>query len=123
MTPSAPVLASDINATLDQHESGPAFEGNSSLAAHSAYASQFLETAVSRSALQLSSPTINTALSTLKQLVNMQDYQAHPSSRDVRFPNQKAIPRSGLRNMNMPPVQVVLPLLRRLKGTIDCMLP
>ncbi|PIG84026.1 fungal specific transcription factor domain protein [Aspergillus arachidicola] len=115
MTPAASGLVPDINATLDQHESGPAFEGNSSLAAHSAYASQFLETAVSRSALQLSSPTISTALSTLKQLVNMQDNQAHPSSRDVRFPNQKPIPRSGLRNMNMPPVQVVLPLLRHMK--------
>ncbi|GAB1193001.1 hypothetical protein APSETT444_002203 [Aspergillus pseudonomiae] len=114
MTSSASGLASDVNAALDEHESGPAFEGNSSLAAHSAYASQFLETAVSRSALQLSSPTINTALSTLKQLVNMQDHQAHPSSRDVRFPNQKAIPRSGLRNLNLPPVQVVLPLLRHL---------
>ncbi|GAB1202337.1 hypothetical protein APSETT445_000949 [Aspergillus pseudonomiae] len=115
MTSSASGLASDVNAALDEHESGPAFEGNSSLAAHSAYASQFLETAVSRSALQLSSPTINTALSTLKQLVNMQDHQAHPSSRDVRFPNQKAIPRSGLRNLNLPPVQVVLPLLRHVK--------
>ncbi|GMG29669.1 unnamed protein product [Aspergillus oryzae] len=116
LTPSTSGLVPDINATLDQHESGPAFEGNSSLAAHSAYASQFLETAVSRSALQLSSPTINTALSTLKQLVNMQDNQAHPSSRDVRFPNQKAMPRSGLRNLNMPPVQVVLPLLRHMKA-------
>ncbi|KAB8234773.1 hypothetical protein BDV23DRAFT_30138 [Aspergillus alliaceus] len=115
MTPSAPGLASDINAALDQHESGPTFEGNSSLLAHSAYASEFLETAVSRSALQLSSPKISAALSTLKQLVTMQDHQAHPSSKEVRFPNQKAMPSSGLRNLSMPPVQVVLPLLRRLK--------
>ncbi|KAE8348322.1 hypothetical protein BDV28DRAFT_143800 [Aspergillus coremiiformis] len=114
-TPAAAGLTSDVNAALDQHESGPAFEGNSSLAAQSAYASEFLETAVSRSALQLSSPKISAALSTLKQLVSMQDHQAHPASREVRFPNQKAIPSSGLRNLSMPPVQVVLPILRRLK--------
>ncbi|KAF7594035.1 hypothetical protein BBP40_010313 [Aspergillus hancockii] len=115
MTPSVSGLASDVNTALDQHESGTAFEGNSSLAAHSAYASEFLETAVSRSALQMSSPKITAALSTLKQIVNMQDHQTHPSSREVRLPHQKTIPSSGLRNLGMPPIQVILPLLRRLK--------
>ncbi|KAE8154259.1 fungal-specific transcription factor domain protein [Aspergillus avenaceus] len=115
MTPSASEIVPNPNSALEQHESGPAFEGNSSLTAHSAYASAFLETAVSRSALQLSSPKISVALSTLKQIVNMQESKTHSSSHEVRFPNQKAVPSSGLRNLSMPPVQVVLPLLRRLK--------
>lgn len=99
-------------------ESSPPFEGNSSLAAHSAYASEFLETAVSQSALQMSSPKISAALSTLKQIVNMQDHQAHPSSsREVRLPNQKTIFRgAGLQDLAMPPMHVVLSLCRWVKG-------
>lgn len=99
-------------------ESSPPFEGNSSLAAHSAYASEFLETAVSQSALQMSSPKISAALSTLKQIVNMQDHQAHPSSsREVRLPNQKTIIRgAGLQDLAMPPMHVVLSLCRWVKG-------
>lgn len=101
---------------MDQGEPSPAFEGNSSLAAHSAYASKFLETAVSQSALQMSSPKIEAALSTLKQIVNMQDQQ--PTSRGVTFRHQKAVPRTGLRDLKMPPTQVVVALLRKIK----CML-
>jgi hypothetical protein len=95
-------------------ESGPAFEGSSSLAAHSAYASKFLETAVSQSALQMTSPKIEAALSTLRQIVSMQNQQ--PASRGVRFKHQKAVPRSGLRELKMPPMQVVVGLLRNIKS-------
>lgn len=115
VTPSTAEFQSNTTAAVDQHEAGPAFEGNSSLAAHSAYASKFLETAVSRSALQMSTPKMGAALSALKQMVNMQDNQIN-SSREVRFPNQRAMPTSGLRDLIMPPIQSVLPVLRRLKG-------
>ncbi|THC92078.1 hypothetical protein EYZ11_008459 [Aspergillus tanneri] len=115
VTPSTSELRSTTTAALEQHECDPTFEGNSSLAAHSAYASEFLESAVSRSALAMSTPKINAALSTLKQIVNMQDPQSHPSPREVRLPNQRAMPSSGLRDLAMPPIQVVLPLLRKLK--------
>lgn len=116
MTPSMAGCPSST-AALDQGESSPAFEGNSSLAAHSAYASKFLETAVSQSALQMTSPKIEAALSTLKQIVNMQDQQ--PASRGLRFRHQKAVPRSGLRELKMPPMQVVVGLLRNIKGLSD----
>lgn len=107
---------------LDQHESSRPFEGNSSMAAHSAYASEFLETAVSQSALQVSSPRIGAALSTLKQIVNMQDHQAHPSSsREVRLPNQKAIRGTGLQKLAMPPMELVLRLCRWVKGMFSFM--
>ncbi|PLB51963.1 fungal-specific transcription factor domain protein [Aspergillus steynii IBT 23096] len=115
-TPSTAEFRSNTTAALDQHEADPAFEGNSSLAAHSAYASKFLESAVSRSALPMySTPKMGAALSTLKQMVNMQDNQTNSSSREVRFPNQRAMPTSGLRDLIMPPIQSVLPVLRRLK--------
>lgn len=118
VTPTIPVYPTRTTtaAALDQHESSP-FEGNSSMAAHSAYASEFLETAVSQSALQVSSPRIGAALSTLKQIVSMQDHQAHPSSsREVRLPNQKAIRGTGLRDLAMPPMELVLRLCRWVKG-------
>ncbi|PYI22849.1 fungal-specific transcription factor domain protein [Aspergillus violaceofuscus CBS 115571] len=115
MSPSVPGHASNGPAPVEDPEATPAFEGNSSLAAHSAYASEFLETAVSRSALQVSSPTIQAALSTLKQMVSMQDHQAHSPAREIRFPNQKTILGSGIRGLAMPPVQVVLSLLRKFK--------
>ncbi|GLA96044.1 hypothetical protein AtubIFM61612_011232 [Aspergillus tubingensis] len=113
LSPSTTTNYTSAAATLDQHESTPAFEGNSSLAAHSAYAREFLETAVSRSALQISTPKISTALASLKQIVDMQDHQAQSPSRQVRFPNQRAIPGSGLRELTMPPAPVVLALLRK----------
>ncbi|GKZ58639.1 hypothetical protein AnigIFM56816_004799 [Aspergillus niger] len=113
LSPSTTTNYTSAAAALDQHESTPAFEGNSSLAAHSAYAREFLETAVSRSALQMSTPKISTALASLKQIVNMQDHQAQSPSRQVRFPNQRVIPGSGLRELTMPPAQVVLALLRK----------
>lgn len=115
-TPSNYPSRTTTTAALDQHESSP-FEGNSSMAAHSAYASEFLETAVSQSALQVSSPRIGAALSTLKQIVSMQDHQAHPSSsREVRLPNQKTIRGTGLRDLAMPPMELVLRLCRWVKG-------
>ncbi|KAF7589690.1 hypothetical protein BBP40_003937 [Aspergillus hancockii] len=115
MTPSPSGIPSSTTAALEQHESASTFEGNSSLAAHSAYASEFLETVVSQSPLQVSTPHISSALSTLKQIVNMQDRNFRTFSHEGQFPNQRAIPSSGLRGLTMPPIQVVLPLLRKAK--------
>lgn len=90
------------------------------MAAHSAYASKFLETAVSQNAMEMSSPKIGAALSTLRQIVNMQqDQQAQASSR-VRLPRQMTIQgagsSAGLKDLPMPPVQVVLSLCKWATG-------
>lgn len=116
MTPDTSGFASNTTAALE-HESGTGFEGNSSLAAHSAYASAFLETVVSRSAPQVSTPKINAALTALRQIVNMQSHPPGSSSKDVPLPNQKDGRVSNLRDLVMPPMQVVLPILRQIKGT------
>ena len=116
MSPPAPGQVSNATTTLKQHDMAPAFEGNSSLAAHSAYASKFLESAVSRSALQMSTPKIGAALATLKQMVNMQDNPVPSSLREARFPSQKMRLSPELRDLAMPPSQVVVSILRRLKG-------
>jgi hypothetical protein len=116
MSPDSSAFASNTTAALE-HESGTGFEGNSSLAAHSAYASAFLETVVSRSAPQVSTPKINAALAALRQMVNMQSQPPGTSSKDVPLLNQKSCRDSNLRDLVMPPIEVILPILRQIKGT------
>ena len=115
---------------VGQQDPGPAFEGLSSLSAQSAYASEFLESAMSRGGTlsEESSPKIAAALSTLKHIVRMQSLGPQHSVQEVRFPSQKAAsPGSaqtaaddGLKNLKMPPMEAVIALLHRIKGELDC---
>lgn len=121
--PSKIQSTSTLSAALDRHESPSfeeSFEGNSSMAAHSAYASKLLETAVSRSG-EMSSPKIGAALSTLRQIVNMHQNQKSQTSSKSRLPRQIAIhaARSGvkLKDLPMPPVDVVLSVCKWTTGT------
>jgi hypothetical protein len=100
---------------MDQAESRTGFEGNSLMATQSAYASDFLQTAVSRSPLPISDSKINTALSTLKQLVNMQDNQVS-SAREFAPPKRNRLTDCNPRELSMPPMNVVIPLLRKAIG-------
>ncbi|KAL4804935.1 hypothetical protein BDV18DRAFT_23166 [Aspergillus unguis] len=103
---------SDPEDAMDQQESKNGFEDNSLMATQSAYASDFLQTAVSRSPLQMSVSKINAALSTLKQLVNMQDNQGS-SARELPPSRRKRLADCNLRESKMPPMHVVIPMLRR----------
>lgn len=116
-----------------------AFEGNSSLTAHTQFASEFLEHAVERTALRDHHPTMAAALSSLKQLVGLSQQQraatnaaATSSSKrrgsasssstgggptEVRFAHQRVLPRGGFRELPMPPVTAVIPVLREIKET------
>ncbi|KAL2862573.1 putative C6 transcription factor [Aspergillus lucknowensis] len=115
MSPSVHDDSTNPRDPMDQQESKNGFEGSSLMATQSAYASNFLETAVSRfSSLQMPVSKVNAALSTLKQLVNMQDGQAS-STRDLRSSKNKTLSGCDLREMSMPPLNVVLPLLRNAK--------
>lgn len=102
---------------MDQQESRNGFEGNSLMATQSAYASDFLQTAVSKSPLQMSVSKINAALSTLKQLVNIQDSQGS-SAREFPAPRHKRLANCDLREFKMPPMHVVIPLLRNAIGML-----
>lgn len=69
------------------------------------------------------------ALSSLKQIVGLSQQQrartrrgsgssaAAGGAREVRFAHQQALPRGGFRELPMPPVQVVIPVLREIKET------
>jgi hypothetical protein len=104
------------NAAIEQHDSGSAFEGNSSLAAHSAYAKEFLESAVSHSTPEMfSSPKINEALSSLKQIVEMQSKQRDAGTQRGQLSSRLGA-RCDIRELEMPPLPVVLTVLKKAKG-------
>ncbi|KAL3460019.1 hypothetical protein BJX64DRAFT_193441 [Aspergillus heterothallicus] len=111
ISPSARDYHADPQEAMDQQESKTGFDG-SMMATQSAYASKFLETVVSRSSAQMSVSKVNAALATLKQLVDIQD--SHVSSaRERRIPKQKPLSGCNLGEMSMPPIHVVLPMLRQ----------
>ncbi|KAI3112635.1 transcriptional regulator family: Fungal Specific TF [Penicillium roqueforti] len=108
------------NPTIEQHDHSSGFEGSSSLTAHGAYASAFLESAVSKSSPQvLSSPKISAALSSLKQLVGIQTQRREADSQGSQLPTKNA--RLGvkrdIRDLEMPPLPLVLDILRKVQET------
>ncbi|RDW93052.1 putative C6 transcription factor [Aspergillus mulundensis] len=112
LSPSVQDHPSNPQDAMDQAESKNGLEGNSLMATQSAYASDFLQTAVSRSPVPMSDSKINAALSTLKQLVKMQDNQAS-AAREYPPPKQRRLTDCNPRDLDMPPMHVVIPLLRK----------
>ncbi|KAJ5908453.1 hypothetical protein N7495_001135 [Penicillium taxi] len=107
------------NPTIEQHDSSSVFEGegNSSLAAHSAYAREFLESAVSHSTPEvLSSPKISEALSSLRQIVAMQNKRHSLDKRgQLSSKGSRLGVRCDIRDLEMPPLPLVLSVLRKIK--------
>jgi hypothetical protein len=107
------------NPAIEQHDQSSGFEGSSSLSAHGAYASAFLESAVSKSSPQvLSSPKINAALSSLKQIVSIQNQRREADSQGSQLSTKNARlgAKCDIRDLEMPPMQLVLRVLRKVKG-------
>ena len=107
------------NPAIEQCDPSSGFETNSSLAAHSAYAKEFLESAVCHSTPEiLSSPKISEALSSLRRLVEMQSKRVEPDPQRNPFPSQnsRTSPQCDIRELEMPPLPVVLNVLRKVKG-------
>ncbi|KXX75460.1 Protein STB5 [Madurella mycetomatis] len=90
------------------------FEGDSSIIAQAAFASELLENAVTRTLPHDIDSDMRSALSSLHQIVNMQN---RPSAQESRFANAKPIPKGGIRELPMPPAQAVVAVLRDLKET------
>lgn len=95
-------------------EMDSAFEGNSSMAAQTVFASEFLENAVTQDTSL--SPSMESALSSLRQIVSMQNRKR--TNQDSRFPNAKPMPRGGMRELPMPPSPVVVGILRDIKNEL-----
>lgn len=107
------------NAAIEQHDSTSDFEGGSSLAAHSVYARQFLESAVSHGTPEMfSSPKISEALASLKQIVDMQNRPRERSAQKGSRSNlgSRLGVRCDIHDLEMPPLAVVLDIIRAMKG-------
>ncbi|KAI1379263.1 fungal-specific transcription factor domain-containing protein [Hypoxylon crocopeplum] len=126
LTPLSANSRDDESSTVFDPEDAGDFEGNSSLAAHTAFASEFLEHAVQGTPLQEqgSSPKIDTALSSLRHIVNMQESRRVVSSfHEFRIPGQKQPPKTSLRDLPLPPMELVAEKLREMKhGPVPMML-
>ncbi|KAI1271658.1 fungal-specific transcription factor domain protein [Xylaria sp. FL0933] len=116
--------------TLFDPEDAETFEGNSSLAAHTAFASEFLADAVRKTTLGDGgsiNPKFDAALNSLRQIINMQNrsrqrstaagvWSPAPSltnpvpedeSEDGGPPSRKSFPRTNLRDLPLPPMALV----------------
>ncbi|KAK3364500.1 hypothetical protein B0T25DRAFT_67577 [Lasiosphaeria hispida] len=94
----------------DDENLDSAFEGNSSMAAQTVFASDFLQSAVTRDGEH--NPDMESALSSLHQIVALQN---RPTSHESHFENVQPLPKGGFRDLPMPPLQLVVSLLRELK--------
>ncbi|EGU73781.1 hypothetical protein FOXB_15689 [Fusarium oxysporum f. sp. conglutinans Fo5176] len=92
---------------------GPEFEGDSSLAAHTAVASELFIQEVQENS-QSSNPAMQTALSSLHEIVSQ--VNKYSSSQGATFRNAKALPPGGLSELPMPPMQAVLAALHGRNG-------
>ncbi|KLO83436.1 uncharacterized protein Y057_1085 [Fusarium fujikuroi] len=90
-----------------------ALEGSSSLKAATVYASDFFQTVLGHSPAADTSTRVNAALSSLKQMIEINSYR----SMGDRIPSRRETQNDGIRDLAMPPLQSVLAILRELKET------
>ncbi|KAF4343945.1 hypothetical protein FBEOM_2102 [Fusarium beomiforme] len=90
-----------------------ALEGSSSMKAATVYASDFFQTVLGSSPTADTNTRVNAALSSLKQLIEMNSYRAL----EDRIPNRRQPQKDGIRELEMPPLQSALTILRELKET------
>lgn len=119
------ILKSSSNATVnttDHANANAAFEGASSLSAHSEHATRVIENAMNNDFASFHrDPEMQEALFALRHLIDRQN--SPPVSDNYRFPNQQVETSSGGEYLSarMPPLESVVTLLRLCKGKRDRM--
>jgi hypothetical protein len=114
-TPSLTEASTAYESLSTDEEEDQTFEGDSSMTAHTVLASHFLEQAVTNTPLsQKLNPDIQSALASLRQMVQLQHINRAPQRSS--FPRQISMPKGGLNQLPLPPTDVVLKLLREIKG-------
>ncbi|CAK7234779.1 hypothetical protein SEUCBS140593_009060 [Sporothrix eucalyptigena] len=102
------------------------FEGTSSMTAQTAYASEFVEQAVTgNTPMQMDSsmsaqPDMRKALVALRKMAQQQQHRGNGQisrSPSKLFSRQKLVPRGGVCQLPLPPADVVLKLLREIRVT------
>lgn len=101
--------------TASTTRDGPAFAGNSSLTAHTAFASDFLGHIDQLKTLCDSHAGLKSALCELQQIVTTQNN----ATADESFSNEHPLPDGGrIHDLPMPPQSLVLQILRDIKCMI-----
>lgn len=90
--------------------------GDSVLADHTNYASDVLKHAVERTSLHDVNPKLGEALESLRRLAQLQSLES--ISQGPRFPHQQRLPPGGLSQLQMPPLDTVVSLLKHVKGVL-----
>ncbi|KAJ3577272.1 hypothetical protein NPX13_g3295 [Xylaria arbuscula] len=135
----------DNTSTLFDPEDAETFEGNSSLAAHTAFASEFLADAVRKTTLGDGgsiNPKFDAALNSLRQIIQMQNRSRQKSTgvvwtpapsltnpvaeddcEDTDPPRRRSFTRTNLRDLPLPPMALVRDELSEMRhGPVPVML-
>ncbi|EAW21004.1 putative transcription factor [Aspergillus fischeri NRRL 181] len=102
--------ASDSTQTKWAH--GQVVEGDSSLAAHSAFANEFLQKVVATNSLQASSPELCDTLDELSSILT----QGDGAGDELAYPHARPIQRANLPGYEMPPLKKAIALIRMAKA-------
>jgi|SRR5688572_2932282 hypothetical protein len=105
-------IADAANSVSNQGDSETVLEGASSMKVATMFASDFIETAVERTSTCNPSPPVKAALSSLKQMTGIYEHQSF----EAQLPHRKPMPKSGIKGLEMPPLESVLCVLREMKG-------
>lgn len=106
-TPSSHALQAD-------EESSAVVEGESSLAAHSVFATEFLQKVVSTKSLQDSSLDLGETLEALSQIVTALKQQ--PVAGEMTYPHAKPVQRQRIQGLELPPIQKAVNTIRVAKS-------
>ncbi|KAK7946291.1 uncharacterized protein PG986_010612 [Apiospora aurea] len=125
----------DDTSTVFEPDDSETFEGSTSLAAHAAFASDFVATAsIAVAPFSGSNPRMEAALSSLKQMVELQNSRTGPGSTTSYFDGTAARTtaaggkhRSGkgyvrLKDLPIPPMELVISELRELQSAPGSMM-
>ncbi|RKK99415.1 hypothetical protein BFJ70_g17510 [Fusarium oxysporum] len=107
--------ATTSSAAFDSSDDESALGGDSVIAQQTSFASDLLEHAVERTSLNDVSPKMWEALANLRQLAELQNQQS--ISHGPRFPLQQPLPKGGLGQLTMPPMDMVVNLLKRVRAS------
>ncbi|KAK8067639.1 hypothetical protein PG996_006751 [Apiospora saccharicola] len=125
----------DDTSTVFEPDDSETFEGSTSLAAHAAFASDFVASAsIAVAPFSGSNPRMEAALSSLKQMVELQNSRTGPGSTTSYFDgaNASAAASHGkhrsakghvrLKDLPMPPMELVISELRELQSAPGSMM-
>lgn len=94
-------------------DAGSVFGSNSVITQQTSFANELIEDVMQRNSLRDIDPRMSEALANLRQIMEVQ--RQSPITYGPRFPLQRSLPPGGLRELEMPPVDAVVSLLRNMK--------